>query len=118
MAKEQRNKFKGIPPPHVGEILKKYIKQNRLYQAGWARKQGVLPTTVLAYFKKSSMQISTLFTICQVLEFNFFKAIADALPPEMPPQNVNPLQPELDQIKKENEALKMENDILKKLLNK
>jgi len=118
MTKVQRQKFSGIAPPHIGAMLKKHIKQNRYYQSGWARKQGVLPTTILGYFKKETMQISTLFTICQVLDYNFFKAIADALPANMPPATDNPLQAELDALKTENEKLKMKIDILEKMLNK
>ncbi len=115
---DESKKDKIIKPPHIGEMLKKYCDEKRIRKAAWSRHQGVRKETITSYFKKESMQISTLFTICQVLNFNFFKAIADALPPEMPPQKANPMQAELDQIKKENEALKMENEILKKLLNK
>ncbi|MEI6488679.1 MAG: hypothetical protein WCP52_06940 [Bacteroidota bacterium] len=110
--------FKGLGHPHIGKMLKKHVQDNRLFQAVWARKQGVKDETVIDYFKKESMQISTLFTICQVLDYNFFKAIADALPANMPPATDNPLQAELDALKTENEKLKMKIDILEKMLNK
>lgn len=71
--------------PHIGNMLRKYVKEKRIFQAVWARKQGIQPKNVLAYLKRPNMRIDTLFTICQILNYNFFKQISDALPPDMPP---------------------------------
>jgi hypothetical protein len=99
--------------PHIGEILKKYCSEKRIYKAAWARHQSVRKSTVTGYFKKKSMQISTLFTISQVLKYNFIRQVADMLPPEYPPHAANPLQAEVEALKKENEKLKDEIAVLK-----
>ena len=99
--------------PHIGEIIRKYAKQKRIYQAAWARHQGIKPKTIIRYYKRPTMQLSTLFTICQVLKYNFLREIADQLPAEFPPHTPNPLQTENDAIKKENERLKMQIEIWK-----
>ena len=115
---KKRQSFKGIAAPHIGKMLKKVIQKNKIVQAVWARKQGVLDTTVVDYFKKSTMQTSTLFDICQIIDYNIFKDIADSLPANMLPISINPLQEEMDALKKENEKLLMKIEILEGMLKK
>jgi hypothetical protein len=102
--------------PHVGEILKKYVKKNRTYQSAWARNQGVKFQTVNSYYKRPSLQLKTLFTICQVLQYNFIREIADQLPAEFPPYADNPLREENAALKKEIEMLKHEVEILNRVV--
>jgi hypothetical protein len=99
--------------PHIGELLKKHCKEKRIYKAAWARHQQIENKTVHGYFKKKTIQVSTLFTISQVLKYNFIRLVADALPPEYPPHAENPLQAELDALKKENAELKKEIEVLR-----
>jgi hypothetical protein len=103
--------------PHIGEMLKKHCKEKRIYKAAWARHQKVNHATIFGYFKKKTMQVSTLFTISQVMKYNFIRQIADALPPEFPPHAANPLQAEVDALKKENEKLKDEIAVLRSVIN-
>src|SRR4051812_34816425 len=105
-----------IESPHIGELLKKYAAEKRIYRSGWARYQKVRDSTVLRYFKKPSMQTSTLFIISQVLKYNFFRHIADLLPPDYPPGGS--MQTQIDALKKENEKLKDENALLKEMVMK
>lgn len=72
--------------PHIGNMLRKYVKTKRIFQSGWARQQGVKAKTIATYLKNPSMRIDTMFNICQQLEYNFFKEISDTLPPGLPPQ--------------------------------
>ena len=102
--------------PHIGEILKKYVKKNRIYQSAWARHQGVKFKTVNSYYKRPSLQVETLFNICQVLKYNFIREIADQLPAEFPPHATNPLQDENAALKKEIEMLKHEVEILNRVV--
>src|SRR4051794_14325772 len=102
---KNRTAFSGLKSPHIGEMLKNYIKKNRFFQSSWARDMGVLETTILSYYKKPTMQIQTLFDISQVLHYNFFRAIAEALPADMAPKQANPLQEKLDEALKEIEKL-------------
>jgi hypothetical protein len=70
-------------------------------------------TTVISYFKKPTMQLGTLFTICQVLKYNFIREIADQLPQEFPPHKPNPLQQRVSELEEENKMLKREIEIWK-----
>ena len=101
---------------HIGQRLRKYVTEHRIFQAAWSRKQGVNPVTIARYFKRATMRISTLFTISQVLKYNFIREIADKLPSEFPPHAANPLQSENDALKKEVEMLKREIEILKEVI--
>jgi uncharacterized protein YceH (UPF0502 family) len=74
--------------PHIGNMLRQYVRQHRIFQSGWARERGIQPTTVARYLKQPSMRVDTLFTICQTLEHNFLREIADALPAELEPRPV------------------------------
>jgi hypothetical protein len=73
------------PAPHTGDMLRDYVQRHRIFQSGWARQQGVDPTTIARFLKQPSLQVDTLFAICQVLKHNFLREIADLLPPDMPP---------------------------------
>jgi len=100
---------------HIGQRLRKYVTEKRIFQAGWSREQGVNPVTIARYFKKPTMRVSTLFTISQVLKYNFIREIADQLPEEFPPHKPNPLQQENDALKKEIETLKIKMEVLEKV---
>ena len=115
---KKRQAFQGIACPHIGAILKKHVRDNKVSQASWARKQGVKDESVIRYFKKSTMQISTVFDICQILDFNVFKIIAQALPSEMPPPEVNELLEDNAKLKADNEKLKFHIEILEKMMKK
>jgi hypothetical protein len=56
-----------IKAQHTGKMLNQFVRKNRLFQSGWARQQGVYPTTIARYLKNPTMRVDTLFTICQVL---------------------------------------------------
>ena len=100
--------------PHIGEMLKKHVKAKRIYQAPWARIQGVHATTVNSYFKKPTMQVDTVFTICQVLKYNFFRDIAEELPAEFPSKTPSALAVRISELEKENERLKIEIEVLER----
>jgi hypothetical protein len=102
--------------PEIGPLLRKYVKEKRIYQSGWARKQGTTPLAVARYLKRPDMKISTLFTICQVLSYNFIREIADQLPAEFPPHTTNPLQQRVSDLEEENKMLKKEVAVLKEVL--
>ena len=102
-----------IKPPHIGQFLRKYVKEKRIYQAAWGRRQGVTAVTIARYFKRETMKISTLFTISQVLKYNFFREIADMLPPEFPSRTEHPLVVENEKLKKEIERLQLQVEVWK-----
>ena len=102
-------------PYHIGNRLKKYVTDNRLSRANWARAQGIIPRQVFEYFKNENMRVSTLFTICGVLQYNFIREIADQLPADLPPHTINPLQQRVDELEKENEKLREQVALLREV---
>jgi hypothetical protein len=102
--------------PHTGNMLKAFVQQHRIFQSGWARQQGIGPTSVARYLKQPTMRIDTLFTICQTLNYNFLRDIADALPPTMPPHQVSSQQLETEALKQQVTALQTQVATLKEAL--
>lgn len=66
--------------PHVGAILRSYVRNQRIYQAALARQIGKTSQSVALYQKQASIQTKNLWDICQVLKHNFFMDIAQMLP--------------------------------------
>ena len=102
--------------PHIGNMIKKYVKEKRLFQSGWARQQGVTPKAIAHYLKNPSMRTDTLFTICQVLNYNFFRQIADTLPATMPPETQHESRQLAEELKQEVAQLKLQVATLEKAL--
>jgi transcriptional regulator with XRE-family HTH domain len=100
----------------IGKMLKDYVKKNRIRQSGWARKAKLNPKTIAKYLKQPTMQIDTLFAICQTLNYNFLKEIAALLPPDMPPATENPLQARLTELEKQKSDLELQVKTLKEAL--
>lgn len=75
--------MKGTPaatPIHVGDLLKNYINDNRLYKSALARSLNVNDTVILAYQKRASINTNTLLRLSEALKYNFFADIAALLP--------------------------------------
>ncbi len=105
-----------IKMPDIGALLKEYVKKNRIRQSGWARKANLNPKTVARYMKQSTMQVDTLFTICQTLNYNFLKEITALLPADMPPLTENPLQARISELEKQKSDLELQVKTLKEAL--
>ena len=100
---------------HIGQRIKKFVKDNRISQAAWSRRQGVRQQVIWNYMKSQAMRIDTLFTISQQLKYNFLREIADQLPAEFPPHAVNPLQQRVAELEEEIKMLKRENEVLREV---
>jgi transcriptional regulator with XRE-family HTH domain len=104
-----------IEAPHIGNMLKAFVKEKRIFQSGWARQMGVKQQTVANYLKSPNMQVATLFKISQALNYNFIADVAAQLHP-LPNANTAMPNEELEALKKENEKLKMEVEILRSVV--
>lgn len=94
--------------PNIGQMLKQYVDDNRLSQAAWARRANVNYSTIIKYVKQPTMRVDTLMAVCEQLEYNFLRDIANSLPPELPPQAPIDQSGELAALKAENQQLKIE----------
>ena len=65
---------------HVGEIIRQYLKTNKISNAALARKLNVGNGTVLSYQKSSGGNNATLVLLSHALKHNFFADIAALLP--------------------------------------
>jgi len=106
-----------IEIPDIGKILKAHVKKNRLRQNGWARQEGLNRKSIADYLKRKDMRVGTLFTVCQALNYNFLRDIAAMLPPEMPPQNIHPLQTRVEELEQQNLELQLQVKTLKEALS-
>jgi hypothetical protein len=104
-------------PPHIGQLLRNYLKTRAVSQVEWAKKQGVKPHFISRYLSRPEMKISTLYTISLILNNNFIREIADMLPADMP-SRTDRLTAEIENLKKENERLKSDIALLKEILKK
>lgn len=100
---------------HIGQRIKKYVKENGVSQAAWSRRQGITQRTIWKYMKSENMRTDTLFSICQELKYNFLREIADQLPADLPPHSPNPLEQRVKELEKENEKLKIEIGVLREV---
>lgn len=76
-----------VKMPHIGQMLRQHLEENGLSQAAWARKQGITSQAVARFLREGNIKLDNLFTICQVLNYNFFKALATTLPADLPPHH-------------------------------
>jgi hypothetical protein len=106
-----------LMPPHVGQFLRKYVNEKRVHQRSWAKQQGVKPHFISRYLRRPEMKISTLFTISLILKNNFLREIADMLPPEIS-SRTDRQKEEFENLKKENERLRTEIELLKEILKR
>ncbi len=85
--------------PHIGNMLRQYVQKRRISQSGWARETGLNPSTVATYLENPAMRVDTLFAICQTLQHNFLREIADMLPPDMEPKAATNRDAEVEALK-------------------
>jgi len=102
--------------PDIGKMLRIYVDEHRIHQAAWGRIQGTKARNIGRYLKRKDLYIHTLLPICRVLNYNFFKQIAESLPADMPPVRENPLQKENAELKLEITDLKKQVALLKEVL--
>lgn len=79
------------------------------------------PTAMTPMFNRNSMQISKLWKVSTVLEYNFFYDLAHKFDSNNPQTNENTIhymQSQIDNLTKEVERLKIENEVLLKVVGK
>ncbi len=101
---------------NIGAMLKAHVKKYRLRQSGWARQEHLHRSTIGQYLKTKDMQIGTMLSICRALKYNFFRQIADMLPPDMPPIIQNPLQTRVEELERQNHDLQLQVNTLKEMV--
>ena len=104
------------PKVHVGNMLKAFIKKNRVSQALISRQTGLNQRGILRYQKQASMRVDTLLKLSVAFQYNFLKEISAALPADMPPLTENPLQAKIAELEKQKNDLELQVKTLKEAI--
>lgn len=107
-------------PPHVGDILKEYIKNNNIFKSALARYLKRSAPAIEYHLRRPTMQTNTLWEISLGLKHNFFADLATQLPAEFT-SNVpvdKSKDVEIMRLKDENKVLKAQLETLEKVLRK
>jgi DNA-binding Xre family transcriptional regulator len=58
---------------HIGELIKKVVKQNNIKDAELAKKWGRSRQNVYDLYKRNDVEVKTLLTICEIVGYDFFQ---------------------------------------------
>lgn len=107
--------------PHIGLMLKTYLRQKRLRRAVLARRLGKSYSTVYKYQETQNMHTHILWELCIILKHNFFHDLAAQLPPEFTtnaPDPTLPLQERIAALEEENKLLRTKVETLMAVVKK
>lgn len=105
--------------PHIGALLTEHFKKKRLFKAAFYRDMGMSSSMLQYYFTKKECKMSVLYQACHVLKHNFFRDIANSLPPEFEPKAGLPEhEAEIARLQQENKELQLKLSYLEQLLRK
>ena len=100
--------------PHAGKIVEKYLSEHVSNRSLFARKMGVMPSTISQYFQSDSLQMGILWKLSLLTNHNFILEIGSKLPIDYPTPGVLNLQQQLDAKQQEIETMKTEMAALQK----
>lgn len=84
----------------INELIRFEMKRQGLSAPELAHKMNIGLNSMYHILKRPSMQIDRLWEVCEALQLNFFKILADEI-------NINkPADAQIDQLKQENKTLK------------
>lgn len=103
---------------HDGQILKKQVEQSPLLPVRIAERMGVSQTTLISYYQRPNLRTSVLWRASSVLGYNFFFDLGMRLPEGLKSELDTGLMRRVAQLEKENERLRIENEVYEKLLRR
>jgi len=105
-------------PIHDGQMLKRWVEQSPLLPVRIAERMGVRQTTLLGYYRQPTLRTSTLQRAALALGYNFFFDLGMQLPEGLKSELDTKLMRRVAQLEKENERLRIENEVYLKLLKR
>lgn len=105
LGKKTYQLYRDKTAPHIGSLLRNYLKLKGIPATHLAAKIDRNHTTIASYYKNPSIQLHILCEISKALEYNFFADIAAKLPEHFK-KTATPESIELENLRKENELLK------------
>ncbi|WP_346983828.1 helix-turn-helix transcriptional regulator [Chryseobacterium sp. POE27] len=97
------------PHPHIGQLVKKVMRDKKLSQAEVARRMTISPSSLANYFKQPSLQFGILWNLGIAMEYDFLTEITDYYPQDLH------LNPESKIIKELDEKNKLIADLQKEI---
>lgn len=104
--------------PHNGTLLRQYIDEKARSQSQVAEQMGITLSTLQSYYKRETMHTKALWNASLALEHNFLFDLGRRLPVSFVSEREQELQRELDELKKENERLKIELGVYEKIVKR
>lgn len=105
------------------KIIKRELKKKHITNTELSRLLGLHQSTVHNMLSSKSMQVERMAQISEVLQYNFFREIAEQFPYEQPvfdnafKQKEKELTEEINQLKEENKALNIKVKLLKEIIS-
>lgn len=119
MDNSKKYKKQGASPyPHIGNLIRKKIKEKHLTYAEVSRRIGVNASVLQVYFKQESVQLGVLWNIGVAIEYNFFADLMEYLPQKALENNLSRFQISLKERENEIVDLKKEIEIYKSILRR
>ncbi|MDM8161286.1 hypothetical protein QUH73_15790 [Labilibaculum sp. K2S] len=104
-------------PVNLNDIIVNRMKEKYISNTELARLLQMHHSSVLFMLKNPGMQIRRLWTICEAIDFNVFRYLANEIGIENPVDSGITLRDaEIENLKKEIEDLKKERDLLKEVI--
>lgn len=100
---------------HIGKMLRAHMDKNKYNKAALARQAGWKARNVAHYFKRPSVQVSTLIMLSHGMKYNFLRDLADELPAEFPSKTPPALAVRISELEKEVERLRIEIAVLERM---
>jgi hypothetical protein len=101
---------------HIGSRIKNYCRMNNVKNIELAQKLGMTNDAVYKLFQRKDIHVNSLLKISQVLNHDFFRDYIGLLDNNVYTAKAE-FHKENTRLIAENQALKLENEILKKVLN-
>lgn len=120
MASKRGKKNMNVMTINTGKLLANKIKEKKLTKTGLEEKLGRTRSSINPLLKRPSIQTYFLWELSEAIGYNFFHEIADALDEKTGHQLESKRSAEnlkLEDLKKENIALREERDYLKKMID-
>lgn len=92
------------PHPHLGNLVAKVLKKQRISQAEVARRMDISPSTLGSYLRQQSIQFGILWKISIALKYDFLSELKAYYPPYMPVEKENEQLEKIQELEKEIEV--------------
>ncbi|HRZ98372.1 MAG TPA: hypothetical protein P5084_12520 [Paludibacter sp.] len=104
--------------PHNGNILLRFLLDNKINRSAIARKMNISTSTMYQYAESPSLQLSILWKVSMATKHNFIAELGERLPVEYVSKRESELIKQLDDVKSELEKVKFELAVYKNIVGK